>query len=350
MNYETKNKEEVLKAVEQILSADRRDLRSLLYKDLITNALTCQTEELDILDLKVITRAVAEFQYAACVFKPYRSTRKVSIFGSARVPRSSPYYDLAVSLGRLLAEDGFMVITGAADGIMKAGIEGAGPDKSFGVNILLPFEEGPNAFIKDDPKVMRFKYFFTRKIFFVMEADAIALFPGGFGTHDEGFEVLTLLQTGKTPPMPVVLMEQPGEQYWETWDNFVRRQMLDRHYISPEDLSFYKIIHSPSEATDWIRSYYSTFHSMRQVRERLVIRLERELSDAAVAELNRDFKDLLKTGTIVKTAALPDEKDEPALASKPRIVFAFNRRSAGRLNQMILQLNQLAKGGKNPES
>lgn len=187
MNYGRKNKDEVLKAVEQILSTDRTDLRSLLYRELITNSLMCQTEDLDILDLKIISRAVAEFQYAACIFKPYRNIRKVSIFGSARVPRSTPYYELAVSLGRLLAESGFMVITGAADGIMKAGIEGAGPEKSFGVNILLPFEEGPNAFIKDDPKVMRFKYFFTRKIFFVMEAGRDRPIPGRIRHTRRGF-------------------------------------------------------------------------------------------------------------------------------------------------------------------
>jgi len=160
---------------------------------------------------------------------------------------------LAVKLGRLLVENGFMVITGAAEGIMRAGIEGADPRNSFGVNILLPFERGLTDIIRDDPKVVRFKYFFTRKIFFVMEADAIALFPGGFGTHDEGFEVLTLLQRGKAPPMPVVLMELPGEQYWEAWDQFVRQQLLARQFISPEGLSFYKIIHSPDEAVDWIR-------------------------------------------------------------------------------------------------
>ena len=231
---------------------------------------------LDILDLKVINRAVAEFRHAACVFKPYRNVRKVSIFGSARVTKGSPYYELAVKFGHLAVEKGFMVITGAAGGIMTAGIEGAGPKNSFGVNILLPHGEGISQVIQDDPKVIKFKYFFTRKIFFVMEADAVALFPGGFGTHDEGFEVLTLLQTGKAPPMPVVLMELPGEKYWETWDQFIRQQLLAREFISPEDLSFYQIVRSPEEAGDYITSYYSTYNSMRLVRNRLVIRLEKE--------------------------------------------------------------------------
>jgi uncharacterized protein (TIGR00730 family) len=337
------NLEDTLRMVQEVLTADRKDLRSLLYRDIILNSLKCKRDELDILDLKVINRAVAEFRHAACVFKPYRMVRKVSMFGSARATRRSPYYELALRLGRLLAEKGFMVITGAAAGIMRAGIEGAGAENSFGVNILLPFERGPTSIIRDDPKVVRFRYFFTRKIFFVMEADAVALFPGGFGTHDEGFEVLTLLQTGKAPPMPVVLMELPGEQYWETWDQFIRQQLLARRFISPEDLSLYKIIHSPEEAVDWIRSYYTTYHSTRQVRDRLVIRLEKELLDSHVRKLNEAFQDLVASGEIAKTPALQEEEDEPNLWSKPRIAFVYNKKSAGRLNEMILMINQLGQ-------
>jgi len=337
------HQEELQKTLSEILTPDKKDLRSLLYRDIVMNAMKCKNNELDILDLKVINRAMAEFNHAACVFKPYRKVRKVSIFGSARVEEESAYYELAVKLGRLLAERGFMVITGAAEGIMRAGIQGAGPENSFGVNILLPFETGPNRLIRDDPKVVRFKYFFTRKIFFVMEADAIALFPGGFGTHDEGFEVLTLLQTGKAPPMPIVLMELPGENYWESWAQFVREQLLGRKLISPEDLSFYKIIHSPDEATEWIKGFYATYHSIRQVGERLVIRLEKELSDNQIARLNMDFKDLIKYGKIRKTAALAAERDEPDITGKPRIAFAYNKKSAGRLNEMILTINQMGR-------
>ena len=330
---------EALRNVQEVLTTDAKDLRSFLYKDIVMNALKCR--DLDILDLKIIDRAVAEFEHAACVFKPYRSVRKVSIFGSARVEEGSPYYELAVKLGRAVVESGFMVITGAADGIMRAGIEGARPENSFGVNILLPSEQAPAKVIVDDPKLVTFKYFFTRKIFFVMEADAIALFPGGFGTHDEGFEVLTLLQTGKNPPMPVVLMELPGERYWEAWDQFIRQQLLERHFINPEDLSFYKVMRSAEEAAAWIKSYYSTYHSMRQVRNRLVIRLEKELKNEHIAALNDKFRDLLRSGRIYKTTALPEEADEPALLSKPRIAFSYTRRSAGRLNEMVLMINEL---------
>jgi uncharacterized protein (TIGR00730 family) len=332
-----------IRAAQKILSAEGKDLRTMLYRDILLNALACQREELDILDLKIINRVLAEFRHAAGVFKPYRQFRKVSIFGSAREPKGSPYYELAVRFAHHMVEKGFMVITGAASGIMKAGIEGAGLRNSFGVNILLPFEKGLAKNLRDDLKVVRFKYFFTRKLFFVMEADAVTLFPGGFGTHDEGFEVLTLLQTGKTPPMPVILMELPGEDYWETWDRFIRRQLLARRLISAEDLSFYKIARSPKEAVDWIVSYYSTYHSLRQVRDTLVIRLEKELTDAHVEKLNDLFQDLVESGKIIKTRALPDEKDEPNLMSKARIAFVYNRKSAGRLNEMILTINELGR-------
>lgn len=332
--------EDILNEVKEISEFEGRDLRQRLYRDLLLNALKCKRDALDILDLKVIDRAVDEFRYAARVFKPYRSLRKVSIFGSARVPEDEPHYELAARFGRLMAEQGFMAITGAASGIMKAGIDGAGTENSFGVNILLPFET-PNSVMQDDPKLVTFRFFFTRKIFFVMEADACALFPGGFGTQDEGFEVLTLLQTGRAQPMPLVLMELPGDNYWESWDRFVKDQVLARGYISPEDLSLYKIAHSAEEATAWIKSYYSTYHSIRQVRNRLVIRLEKELSNIHIEQLNHSFADIVGTGKIVKAGPLRQEEDEPNLQSKPRISFSNNKQSAGRLNEMILAINEM---------
>jgi len=340
-NRKAENMEAALEAAREILLTDRQDLRSVLYRDILLNAIKSKRDDLDILDLKIINRAVAEFRHAARVFKPYRGVRKVSIFGSAREKKGSPYYELAVTFGRLLVEKGFMVITGAADGIMRAGIEGAGPENSFGVNILLPFEKGPAKIIQDDPKVINFRYFFTRKVFFVMEADGVALFPGGFGTHDEGFEVLTLLQTGKAPPMPVVLMELPGEQYWETWDQFIRQQLLPRGFISPDDLNLYRIVRSPEEAAAWMAFYYSTYHSMRQVGNRLVIRLEKELADDQISALNEAFRDIVVSGKISKTPALRQEEDEPSLRSKPRIAFAYRQGRAGRLNEMVLAINRL---------
>jgi len=335
--------ERTLRNVQAILESGSKDLRSSLCKDILLNALKCERDSLDILDLKVIRRALAEFRYAARVFKPYRDIRKVSIFGSARVSSESPHYQMAADLGRLMAERGFMVITGAAEGIMRAGIEGAGPDRSFGVNIFLPFEIKPVSLMQEDPKLITFRYFFTRKLFFVMEAHAFALLPGGFGTHDEAFEVLTLMQTGKSVPMPLVLVQRPGIGYWTAWDRFVREQLRAGNYICQEDLDFYRIVESPEAAAEWITFYYSTYHSMRQVGETLVIRLERDLPDARIEQLNRSFSDLLGSGSIARSPALPAESDEPRLLSKPRLAFAYNRRSAGRLNQMILAINEMGK-------
>jgi hypothetical protein len=325
---------------------NRDDLKAVLYRQILLNALKVKRDELGTLDLKVINRALSEVRYAARVFKPYRKKRKVSIFGSARTPETDPSYKMAVEFARLLAANDYMVITGAAEGIMKAGNVGAGKENSFGVNILLPFEQAPNEIVADDPKLITFKYFFTRKLFFLMEAHAVVLFPGGFGTQDEGFETLTLVQTGKAPPMPLVLMELPGDEYWVNWDRFIRGQMLGRGLISSEDVSIYKICNSPEEAMNWIQFFYSTYHSMRLVRRKLVVRLEKELTDDDVAALNDEFPDIVYKGKIEKTAALPEEANEPEIAGKPRLAFNYNQMNAARLNQMFLRINQLgAKAG-----
>jgi uncharacterized protein (TIGR00730 family) len=343
LDVKVNDREDAVKAAEEVLNSQNQDLRTVLHRDLVLNALKCQRDGLDILDLKILNRAISEFRHAACAFKPYRHVRKVSIFGSARVTPETPEYQQAFKFGQLAAQDGFMVITGGSGGIMGAGIAGAGAEQSFGVTITLPSEKGPAKTLKDDPKLINFKYFFTRKLFFVMEADAVALFPGGFGTHDEGFEVLTLLQTGKAPPMPVVLLENPGDNYWETWDQFIRLQMLTRHLISKEDLSFYKIVDSPEAARDWIKFYYSTYHSLRQVGNTLVIRLEKELLDYQIQQLNEKFSDLLETGKITRSMPLAEESGEPELLGKPRLCLNYNKRSTGRLNELILDINRLGR-------
>jgi len=333
----------VLSEIEEIFSAGRRDLSDVLHREILMNALKVKRANLDLLDLKVLSRSMAEFRYAARVFKPYRHERKVSIFGSARTPEDDPYYKMAVEFAKMLAENNFMVITGAADGIMKAGNVGAGAEKSFGVNILLPFEQAPNEVIGDDPKLITFKYFFTRKLFFLMEAHAVALFPGGFGTHDEGFETLTLVQTGKAPPMPLLLMALPDEDYWKAYDHFIRTQLLARGLISDEDLDLYKIIYSPQEGVDWVKHYYSTYHSIRHVRSKLVIRLEKELSDEHIDMLNTEFDTLVAKGKMERCEPQPDEVNEHWLADKPRIIFHYNRKNPSRLNRMILRINELGK-------
>ena len=337
--------DQILEDVREIFRAadEGDDLKSTLHREILINSLKVKRDELGTLDLKVLNRALNEIRYAARVFKPYRRARKVSIFGSARTPEDDPRYQMAVDFARRLAANGYMVITGAAEGIMKAGNVGAGAEMSFGVNILLPFEQAPNEIVADDPKLITFKYFFTRKLFFLMEAHAVVLFPGGFGTQDEGFETLTLVQTGKAPPMPLILMELPGDDYWVNWDRFNRGQMLSRGLISPEDLSIYKICKSAEEGVEWVRFYYSTYHSMRQVRRKLVVRLEKELSDEHVEVLNSEFGDLVNKGKIEKTPALPEEANEPEIADKPRLVFSYNQQSAARLNQLFLRINELGQ-------
>jgi hypothetical protein len=234
-----------------------------------------------------------------------------------------------------------MVITGAGDGIMKAGQGGAGRERSFGVNIRLPFDQPANEFIQNDPKLITFKYFFTRKLIFVKEADAIALFPGGFGTLDETFEILTLIQTGKSNPLPVVWVDRPGGDYWPTWDRYVREVLLVRGLISPEDLSLYRVTDNVETALAEITGFYRNYHSSRYVGDRLVIRLQQAPTEVLLEGLNREFRDILAEGSMALSPALPEEGSDPALAHLHRLVLHFNRRNFGRLRQLIDALNRL---------
>jgi hypothetical protein len=234
-----------------------------------------------------------------------------------------------------------MVITGGADGIMRAAQEGAGRENSFGVNIMLPFEQGPNQTIADDSKLITFKYFFTRKLMFQKEANAIALFPGGFGTHDEGFEILTLAQTGKSDPLPIVCLQAPGCDYWDDWFAFITRQLLHRRLINEEDLSLFTVTDSVDAAVDYIHAFYRRYHSIRFVGRQLAMRLKSPISGEALEQTQKRFSDLLADGQFELRGPLEEELDEPALRDLPRLVFNFNRRSAGRLRQLIDHLNRL---------
>jgi hypothetical protein len=273
-------------------------------------------------------------------FYPYRHVRKISIFGSARISPETPEYQMAVDFARRIAELGFMVITGAGPGIMQAGNEGAGREKSFGLNIQLPFEQGANPFIEGDRKLVPFKYFFTRKLFFLKESDALALFPGGFGTLDEAFECLTLSQTGKSAPMPLVLIDRPGGHYWHDWLEHVNKQLLYRGLISSDDFSLFRITDQLDEACDIISHFYSIFHSCRYVGSRLVIRLNTDISDQTVEQLNQDFSDILLKGRIEKSHALPQEAQDMSIGMS-RLLLHFNQRDLGRLYQLIDTLNDL---------
>lgn len=290
-------------------------------------------------DIKMIVTAVKELRYALKVFAPYRNRHKVTVFGSARIAQEHPSYEQTVELSRKLAEADYMVVTGAANGIMEAGHVGAGREKSIGVNILLPFEQASNHIIHGDEKLVHLKYFFTRKLMLVKESHAVAVFPGGFGTHDELFEILTLMQTGKASLIPVVLVEEPNGDYWHLWLRFVTEVLLPRGYISPWDLSFFKITQDVDVAVDTITRFYSTYHSMRYVGDHLIIRMKRKLSETEMTYLNDRFADVLKEGAIEQTGAQPAEHQEPHLAELPRLKFVFNRQRLGRLRQMIDVIN-----------
>jgi len=317
------------------------DFKTTLLKEMIASVLKLQESDIDVLDVKILHRAMKELRHAFTVFHPYQHIRKVSIFGSARIPPEDPNFQLAHRFARLLSERDFMVITGAGPGIMWAGHEGAGRDHSFGVNILLPFEQSPNSLIADDKKLVNFKYFFSRKLLFVKESHATALFPGGFGTLDEGFEVLTLIQTGKTNPTPVVFLEAPGCDYWERWLDFIRQQLLSRALIHDSDLALFKVFHEAEAAVEEIQTFYHRYHSLRFVNDHLAIRLQQALTDDQLKRVNSEFNDLLEEGTFRQSSALLQEQDEPELSLLSRLVFHYNRQDAGRLRKLIDWLNAL---------
>ena len=278
--------------------------------DIIENALKLLTDVKDTGDVRVIQTALRELRYSFRLFAPYAGKRKVSIFGSARTRPDSAEYGQAADFGRKIARAGFMVITGAGPGIMQAGHEGAGPENSFGVNIRLPWEQSANPVIAEDKKLVTFKYFFSRKLIFIRHSDAIVLFPGGFGTFDEGFEALTLMQTGKCQLMPLILVEKPGGTFWKTWDRNIRDHLLRNKLISPEDLGLYQITDNTDEAVKIITRFYRNFHSMRFVKKLLVIRLKREPNARDLAKMNRDFSDIILEGKIKPIKPTPDEVNE----------------------------------------
>ncbi|HEV8617686.1 MAG TPA: LOG family protein [Methylomirabilota bacterium] len=289
-------------------------------------------------DLKVTNTALKELRYAYKVFAPYRSVRKVTVFGSARTVPSQAAAIEALKFGRRMVEEGWMVVTGAGAGIMGAAQEGAGGEHSFGLNIRLPFEQEANPWIASDPKLITFKYFFTRKLFLVKEANGVALFPGGFGTMDETFELLTLMQTGKATIIPVVLVETAGTPYWRRWDEWVHG-IAARGLIDEEDTAFYRIVDTAEDAVRELTTFYRVFHSTRIVGDNLVFRLNHRLSDADMAEIQRRFEDILKGPADQAPGPVPQELNEfPELS---RLILPFNRSSYSRLRRLIDFVNTL---------
>jgi hypothetical protein len=310
-----------------------------LIEEIIITALEMARDEISVADLKLINRSVKEMRSAAKIFAPFKNLRKVAVFGSARTQPDSPDYKLATDFGCEMLGHEFMLIIGGSDGIMGAVQRGAGRAHCFGLNIRLPIEQRLNELIEGDPKLITLNYFFTRKLSFVKEAHAFALFPGGFGTLDEAFEVFTLMQTSKARVVPVVLLDHPHGKYWETLTEFLTERLLKFGFISPEDFAFFKIKHSATEAAAEITQFYKVFHSARWVGERFVIRLNRRLSTNSIVDLNKQFKDIVRTGEIVQRAALTEEKNEFEIRDLPRLIFTPFRTRFGRFRQLIDAIN-----------
>ncbi len=315
--------------------ADRRGY----FQHMLTTVLKLYEDGAPTGDLKVTNTALKELRYSYKVFAPYRDVRKVTVFGSARTAPTQSAAMAALTFGRRMVEEGWMVVTGAGAGIMGAAQEGAGGERSFGLNIRLPFEQEANPWIASDPKLITFKYFFTRKLFLVKEASGIALFPGGFGTMDEVFEVLTLMQTGKAAIVPVVLFETDQTPYWRKWDRFVHATLAVQGLIDPTDTAFYRIVDTVDAAVQELTRFYRVYHSSRIVGDDLVFRLNHALRDADLVAIQQRFEDVLKGPLAQAPGPVPQEHDE--FPSLPRLIVPFNRSSFARLRQLIDFVNTL---------
>ena len=309
------------------------------FQHLLTTVMKLHEDGARTGDLKITNTALKELRYSYKVFAPYHNVRKVTVFGSARTAPTASSAMAAVVFGRRMVEEGWMVITGAGAGIMGAAQEGAGGERSFGLNIRLPFEQEANPWIASDPKLITFKYFFTRKLFLVKEASGVALFPGGFGTMDEVFEVLTLMQTGKATIVPIVLVETDQTPYWRRWDAFIRSTLVEQRLIDPADTSFYRIVDTVDDAVRELTSFYRVYHSARIVGDLLVFRLNRNLGEGDLAQIQRQFEDILKGPVDHAAGPLPGEQNE--YPDRPRLVLPFNRTSYARLRQLIDFINRL---------
>ena len=311
-----------------------------LLREILTTAVKLGRESGDRGDLKLANNALKELRYSFKVFAPYRDVKKVIVFGSARSGRRSAEYKMAEEFARKLTAKNYMVVTGGGPGVMEAGNKGAEAGKEFALNIRLPFEQKPNPYIYEKDKIINFKYFFTRKLVFVKETDATALFPGGFGTHDEGFEMLTLVQTGKSKPRPIVLMEPKGLSYWESWKRYVVDHLLKNGFIKKEDLKLFHIVKTANEAVRYIEDFYRGYHSIRYVSGLTVIRLNKKLSEKTLKVINRKFKDILVCGEIMPSPPTDKEVKEEEYLNLPRISMNFNMRDYGRLCEMIHVINK----------
>ena len=327
--------DEVAALVERVADPGDADL----IFELVASALRLATDAADRGDLKIANAALKEMRHAFQVFAPYRSARKVAIFGSARTQPEDPLYVQTRELAAAMAALDWMVVTGAGPGIMEAGIEGAGPDNAFGVSILLPFETTTSQFLADDPKLINFRYFFTRKLEFIKESDAFVLLPGGYGTLDEAFELLTLLQTGKAQPAPVIMLDVPGGTYWEHWGTFVERELERPGYVSLEDDHLFCVTDNVETVVAEVLGFYANYHSLRFVKGRLVLRLQHAPSAARLAELNAEFADIVVRGEMETISATDQEIADDDHVDLARVAFRFDRHGWSRLRMLIDRLN-----------
>jgi uncharacterized protein (TIGR00730 family) len=309
-----------------------------LLREIMTSAVKLGMESHDRGDLKLVNNALKELRYSFKIFSPYREIKKVIIFGSARSARTSAEYIMADEFARKITAKGYMVITGGGPGVMEAGNKGAAPGKDFALNIRLPFEQKPNPYLDEKSRLINFKYFFTRKLIFVKESNATMLFPGGFGTCDEGFEMLTLIQTGKSAPRPIILMEPKGSEYWSSWKRLVQEQLVENGYINKDDLSLFKLVRNVDEAVSLIDDFYRVYHSIRYVDDLTVVRLNSALSAQKLLLINQEFKDILTDGEIRASGPTGEEVLRNEFLELPRIVMNFNRRNYGRLLELIWAL------------
>ncbi len=328
--------EAIIKLAKLCSSADTE----FLLQEILTTCVKLGIESHDIGDLKLINNCLKELRYSFKVFTPYRNIKKAIIFGSARSGKDSAEYKMSEEFARKITKKGYLVVTGGGPGVMEAGNKGAGPGKDFALNIRLPFEQKPNPYLDEKERLINFKYFFTRKLIFIKETDATTLFPGGFGTNDEGFEALTLIQTGKSRPRPVVLMEPKGSTYWESWLCFVKEQLIKNGYINKHDLNLFWVARSADEAVKYIEGFYRVYHSLRYVAGLTVLRLNRPLSNKALKSINREFKDILSEGRILASNALKEELEKGEYPDLPRLVMKFNLRDYGRLFALIRAINE----------
>jgi uncharacterized protein (TIGR00730 family) len=312
-----------------------------LVREMILAALKAGQEDDREANLKLMNSTLKEMRFTGKVFGPYRDVRKVTVFGSARTDPEEPIYRIARRFGRRLTEAGYMVITGGGPGIMHAVNEGAGSEHSFGVNIRLPFEQRPNPILEGNPRLINYKYFFNRKVAFLKEAHAVALFPGGFGTLDEAMETLTLVQTGKRDPLPLILVDEPGGTYWSRWIRFFHDELLAEGYIGETDFDLFERVDSVDAAVERIDRFYRRYHSLRYVGEKLVLRLTGAPEAETVRRLEERFRDVLAPGGgMYLSQPLAAEADEPEIAHLLRLVVDFNRQDFSRLRKLIDEINE----------